>query len=101
MTTSSKGLSRRALLGAFAATTVAAAPTFSNAAGFLRGAGDIRRIRMYSGRTGEMIDSIYWIEPEAATAWVPPPGRCVWTYDYTAALARCKVAPPQYFVPYT
>ena len=64
MTTSSKGLSRRALLGAFAATTVAAAPTFSNAAGFLRGAGDIRRIRMYSGRTGEMIDSIYWIEGE-------------------------------------
>jgi uncharacterized protein YcbK (DUF882 family) len=49
-------------LGAFAATAVSAAPTFSNAAGFLRGAGDIRRIRMYSGRTGEMLDSIYWIE---------------------------------------
>lgn len=59
---SSTGLTRRALLGAFAATTVAAAPTFSNAAGFLRGAGDIRRIRMYSGRTGERIDMIYWIE---------------------------------------
>jgi uncharacterized protein YcbK (DUF882 family) len=56
------GLSRRALLGAFAATTIAAAPTFSNAAGFLRGGGDIRRIRMYSGRTGERIDMIYWIE---------------------------------------
>lgn len=54
--------SRRALLGAFAATTVAAAPTFSNAAGLLRGAGDIRRLRMYSGRTGEKIDMIYWIE---------------------------------------
>ncbi|MDF0602384.1 DUF882 domain-containing protein [Psychromarinibacter sp. C21-152] len=62
MTTSSRGLSRRALLGAFAATSVAAAPTFSKAAGFLRGAGDIRRIKMYSGRTGEMIDTIYWIE---------------------------------------
>lgn len=60
--TSSSGLTRRALLGAFAATTVAAAPTFSNAAGFLRGGGDIRRIRMYSGRTGERIDMIYWIE---------------------------------------
>jgi uncharacterized protein YcbK (DUF882 family) len=59
---SSTGLTRRALLGAFAATAVAAAPTFSNAAGFLRGAGDIRRIRMYSGRTGERIDMIYWIE---------------------------------------
>ncbi|WP_424986662.1 YcbK family protein [Microbulbifer sp. S227A] len=39
-----------------------AAPTFSNAAGFLRGGGDIRRIRMYSGRTGERLDMIYWID---------------------------------------
>lgn len=60
----STGMTRRALLGAFAATTVAAAPTFANAAGFLRGAGDIRRIKMYSGRTGERIDMIYWIEGE-------------------------------------
>ena len=59
---SSSGLTRRALLGAFAATTISAAPSFGNAAGFLRGAGDIRRIRMYSGRTGERIDMIYWIE---------------------------------------
>jgi len=56
------GLSRRALLGAFAATTLVAAPTFSNAAGFLRGSGDIRRIRMASGRTGEKIDMIYWVD---------------------------------------
>jgi uncharacterized protein YcbK (DUF882 family) len=66
---SSSGMTRRALLGAFAATAVAAAPTFANAAGFLRGGGDIRRIKMYSGRTGERIDMIYWIEgdyvPEA------------------------------------
>lgn len=55
-------LTRRALLGAFAATAVTAAPTFSNAAGFLRGGGDIRRIKMYSGRTGENIDTVYWIE---------------------------------------
>ncbi|MCI5097534.1 MAG: DUF882 domain-containing protein, partial [Rhodobacteraceae bacterium] len=53
---------RRALLGAFAATTLTAAPTFSKAAGFLRGGGDIRRLRMYSGRTGERIDMIYWID---------------------------------------
>lgn len=58
------GLSRRSLLGVFAATAVAAAPTFSNAAGFLRGGGDIRRIRMYSGRTGERIDMVYWIDGE-------------------------------------
>ncbi|MDU8926897.1 DUF882 domain-containing protein [Alisedimentitalea sp. MJ-SS2] len=55
-------MTRRALLGAFAATTITAAPTFSNAAGFLRGAGDIRRLKMYSARTGEKIDMIYWIE---------------------------------------
>lgn len=60
----SSSISRRAILGAFAATAVAAAPTFSNAAGFLRGSGDIRRIRMYSGRTGEKIDMIYWVEGE-------------------------------------
>ena len=59
---STSGMTRRSVLGAFAATAVAAAPSFANAAGFLRGAGDIRRIKMYSGRTGERIDMIYWIE---------------------------------------
>ena len=58
------GVTRRGLLGAFAATALIAAPTYSNAFGLLRGAGDIRRIRMYSGRTGESIDTIYWIEGE-------------------------------------
>ena len=58
----STGMTRRPLLSAFAATTLTAAPTYSNAAGFLRGSGDIRRLRMYSGRTGERIDMIYWIE---------------------------------------
>lgn len=62
MTIETPRLSRRALLGAFAATTIAAAPTFSKAAGLLRGAGDIRRLKMYSGRTGEKIDMIYWVE---------------------------------------
>ena len=58
----STSISRRALLGAFAATTLTAAPTFSKAAGFLRGGGDIRRLKMYSARTGEKIDMIYWVE---------------------------------------
>ena len=70
MTTSDMtSVTRRGLLRAFAATALAAAPTFSNAFGLLRGAGDIRRIRMHSGRTGERLDTIYWIEgdyiPEA------------------------------------
>ena len=58
------GVTRRGVLGVFAAVTVAAAPTYSNAFGLLRGAGDVRRIRMYSGRTGESVDTIYWIEGE-------------------------------------
>jgi len=65
----SSDVTRRALIAAFAASTVTAAPTFSNAAGFLRGGGDIRRIRMVSPRTGERIDTIYWVDgdyiPEA------------------------------------
>lgn len=60
----SSGFTRRGVLTAFAATALTAAPTFSNAAGFLRGAGDVRRIRMYSGRTGERMDTIYWLQGE-------------------------------------
>lgn len=55
-------VSRRGILGVFAATTVVAAPVMANAFGILRGAGDIRRIKMYSGRTGESIDTVYWVE---------------------------------------
>lgn len=69
MDRTSTNLTRRGLLTAFAATAVASAPTFSKAAGFLRGGGDIRQISMYSGRTGEAINTIYWIDgdyiPEA------------------------------------
>lgn len=65
MTLDNKGLfTRRGLLGAFAAASVVAAPTFSNAAGFLRGAGDIRKISLVSRRTGERCNTIYWIEGE-------------------------------------
>jgi uncharacterized protein YcbK (DUF882 family) len=55
-------ISRRGIMGVFAATTVAAAPVMANAFGFLRGAGDMRRIKMYSGRTGESIDTVYWVD---------------------------------------
>lgn len=58
------GISRRGLIAAFVATTVTAAPVYSNAFSLLRGAGDVRRIRMYSGRTGESVDTIYWLEGE-------------------------------------
>lgn len=55
------------LAGAFAATV--AAPVYARAPGLLRKAGDIRRIRMYNQRTGESVDTVYWVEgdyvPEA------------------------------------
>ena len=67
MNTENKGgaaasISRRGLLGAFAATAVAAAPTYAGAAGFLRGAGDIRSVKMHNARTGESMETVYWIE---------------------------------------
>ena len=62
MNTKTNKFSRRCLLRAFTATVLAAAPTYLGAAGFLRGAGNIRRIKMYSTRTGEALDMIYWID---------------------------------------
>jgi len=64
-------MSRRSLMGAFAATMVSAAPVYAKSFGFLKGAGDIRRVSMRSGRTGETLETIYWIDgeyiPEALT----------------------------------
>lgn len=54
--------SRRSILAAFAATAVTAAPFFAAAPAYARGAGDIRRLHFYSGRTGENINLIYWID---------------------------------------
>lgn len=53
---------RRTLFGAMAAAAFVATPLPTRAFGILRGKGDVRRIRMYSGRTGENLDTIYWIE---------------------------------------
>lgn len=55
-------VTRRALLGAFAATAVSAAPFFPGVTAYARGAGDIRKINFYSGRTGEKINIIYWVD---------------------------------------
>ncbi|MCC5966828.1 MAG: DUF882 domain-containing protein [Natronohydrobacter sp.] len=55
-------VTRRAILGAFAATAISAAPFFPGVTAYARGSGDIRRIRFYSGRTGENINIIYWID---------------------------------------
>jgi len=55
-------ISRRGLLRAFAATAITAVPYSANAFNILKGGGDIRRIKMRSGRTGESIDMVYWVE---------------------------------------
>ena len=62
--TDNNNLSRRFVLGAFAASVITAAPTFPKAAGFLRGAGDIRSLNMISRRTGEKFKGIYCIDNE-------------------------------------
>jgi uncharacterized protein YcbK (DUF882 family) len=48
-------------LSVFAATAITAAPS-AGGAFFNRGAGDVRRLTMHSGRTGESLDTIYWID---------------------------------------
>ena len=62
MDTENAGVSRRSLLRVFAASIVVAAPTFARATGFLKGAGDVRRVNMYSGRSGESVNAIYWVD---------------------------------------
>ncbi len=52
------------MLAALGVTSIPAAPVYAKAFGFLRGAGDYRRLRMYSQRTGEHLDIIYWIDGE-------------------------------------
>lgn len=67
MTDSSSGMTRRGVLRAFAATAITAAPFFSTAPAYARRAGDVRRINLYSGRTGEMCDTIYWVDGDYIT----------------------------------
>jgi uncharacterized protein YcbK (DUF882 family) len=58
-------LSRRRLIGLAAGfMALSAAPVFAKTPGILKGAGDIRRIRMTNPRTAESMDAIYWIEGE-------------------------------------
>jgi uncharacterized protein YcbK (DUF882 family) len=58
--------SRRGALGLIvgAATTLIAAPAFSNAPAILTGAGDIRRVQLYNKNTGDSLDAVYWVEGE-------------------------------------
>ncbi|MCP5074033.1 MAG: DUF882 domain-containing protein [Rhodobacteraceae bacterium] len=63
MSNTSGKTTRRAVLGAFAGIAmIQAAPVYSGVFGYNKGAGNIRRVSLRSGRTGESIDTIYWIE---------------------------------------
>lgn len=59
-------LSRRGLLGAMVGGTIAlAAPgAFAAAPAILTGAGDIRRVHLTNPRTGDSINTVYWVEGE-------------------------------------
>lgn len=61
-TNMSSGLTRRSILGAFAATAISAAPFFPGVTAYARGSGDIRSLNFYSGRTGERMNVVYWID---------------------------------------
>ena len=54
--------SRRSIIGALGLTLVSAAPVYPKAFGFLRGAGNARRVKMYSRITGERVNIYYAID---------------------------------------
>ncbi len=62
--TNSTEMSRRGIIRAFAACSIAAAPTYSQAAGLLRRSGDYRKLSLYSNRSGEKVDTVYWVDGE-------------------------------------
>jgi uncharacterized protein YcbK (DUF882 family) len=58
-------VTRRALLGGLASlTAMAAAPAFASAPALLKGAGDMRSLSLINDRTGEWLNTVYWVEGE-------------------------------------
>lgn len=58
-------MTRRVLLGGLTGMlALTAAPAFANAPALLKGAGDYRRLSLVNNKTGEWINSVYWIEGE-------------------------------------
>ena len=70
---SQNAVTRRALLGGLTAVTaMAAVPAFASAPALMTGAGDFRKLSLFSDKTGEWLNTVYWIEgeyiPEAMAA---------------------------------
>lgn len=58
-------VTRRSVLGGLAGlSAIAAAPSFAGTPAVLTGAGDIRSLKLFNPRTGERLDSVYWVEGE-------------------------------------
>ncbi|WP_316015675.1 YcbK family protein [Roseobacter sp. HKCCA0434] len=58
-------VTRRGVLGGLAGLgAIAAAPSFAGTPAVLTGAGDIRSVKIFNPRTGERVDSVYWVEGE-------------------------------------
>jgi len=58
-------VTRRALLGGLTTiTAMAAVPAFASAPALLKGAGDFRNISLVNKRTGDWINTVYWVEGE-------------------------------------
>jgi uncharacterized protein YcbK (DUF882 family) len=58
-------VTRRALLGGLTAmTAMAAVPVFASAPALVKGAGDFRSLKLVNERTGEWLNTVYWVEGE-------------------------------------
>lgn len=58
-------LTRRAVIGGLAGCgALAAAPAFASAPAILTGAGNYRKVALTSQRTGEWLNTVYWVEGE-------------------------------------
>jgi uncharacterized protein YcbK (DUF882 family) len=58
-------VTRRALLGGLTTmTAMAAVPAFASAPALLKGAGDFRSVSLVNNKTGDWVDTVYWVEGE-------------------------------------
>ena len=62
---SKNAVTRRALLsGLTAISAMAAMPAFASAPAILKGAGNFRNLSLVNNRTGEWLNTVYWVEGE-------------------------------------